>query len=203
MFRREFLTLLTTGAVFAHPALARFVDHAEHFNTRTPYIFQPADVFTKQDLRLLAWIGETIIPADAYPGAIEAKVHHFIALIYRDWMQAAERAEFRQGLHDIDAASHTQYGKDFLSCTAEQRTDILQELEKEQLAQGNIEIGFASSFAMDTPFFPRLKELVATGFFMSETGGTRVLRSNPFPGFFEADIPLGEDESEWDYVPFM
>ncbi len=204
MKRRDFLQMTGWGvgaSFFASPALAHFFERHTHINDRRAYTHASINIFSAEQNRLIGWVSETILPADDYPGAIEAGVHKFIALIFRDWMREDERQQFLAGLAEIDEKAQQRFALPFVACSSNQRTDILVQMEKEQDYES--ELGGSGSFSHDAPFMPRLKELVVTGFFMSQTGGERVLRHNIHAGYYEADIPLGKDESAWDDIPFM
>jgi gluconate 2-dehydrogenase gamma chain len=84
--------------------------------------------FTAQEAGTVEAICDQIIPADDYPGAVQAGVVNFIDLqLTRHYKK--HQAAYRKGIGEIDAASRRRFGKPFAALSFEQRTEILAEAE--------------------------------------------------------------------------
>jgi gluconate 2-dehydrogenase gamma chain len=84
--------------------------------------------FTGDEAYLIGLIAEQIIPADDFPGAIEAGVVHFIdrqlALSYKRF-----QADYRNGLQHFQATSVTLFGEKFEKLIWQDQTNLLKTLE--------------------------------------------------------------------------
>ena len=79
--------------------------------------------FSKTDLSLLNEIGETIIPATDTPGAKAANVAKVMEVVVRDCYWPEHQKAFMEGIKQIDVESNKDFGKDFMSVTAELRKE--------------------------------------------------------------------------------
>lgn len=142
------------------------------------------DLFSKDNLLLMDEIGETIIPKTDTPGAKDAKIGEFMAIMVKDCYDKPDQEVFLQGLQKINKISKNEYAKEFVSCTSAERKKILEGLDKEQKEyQEKKQEG-------DPPhFFRMLKELVLFGYFTSEEGGNHNLTYIEVPGRFDGCIP--------------
>ena len=208
MDRRKFLewvsqsSLIGLTAGSSTQAFAAFMDHhMPSMLDRDDYTDQPIRFFSDEDRQLVAWIAETIIPSTKTPGSIDARVHIFIELIVRDWMTDEERNEFFDGIKEIDKMALSKNGLPFQQSEEAVRIAILQELENTANGHAWYSPGAASGFETQAPFIAKFKELVVTGFFMSDVGSNHVLRPNIMPGYFEGDVALAPDESAWASKP--
>jgi hypothetical protein len=116
-----------------------------------------------------------MLPATDTPGAIEAGVPVFAALSFGRFMSAAEREQFSAGLSAIDRLAKEAAGTAFASSPGAGQMKTLQSLAQDPAHR---------------PFLRQLRELVIVGYFTSEIVGKKVLRYDPVPGRWEADIPL-------------
>src|SRR6266568_791004 len=133
----------------------------------------------------VATIAEMIIPATDTPGARAAEVHRFIDLLLAEWAPDDERAQFLQGLADVDARARAAFGVDFLSATEAQRGTILTQLDAEAQAQRGPERD------RQPPFFLRMKALTVYGYCTSEIGATTELHYEVIPGSYDGCTDLG------------
>lgn len=143
---------------------------------------------------LLAEIAETIIPKTDTPGAKEAKVEDFIVTMLNDCYKPGDQQLALDGLKKIDAASQKQYKKPFIDITAEQRTALLTEVDKERVAYNKRE---NKKEGDPTHYFQILKELTMLGYYTSEPGATKALRYVPVPGKYEGCIPYKKGDKAW------
>ena len=137
-------------------------------------------LFTAEMQTLLGEIAETILPATATPGAKEAGVGEFIPVMVRDCYDAVHQKVFVDGIASIEKLSKEKYGSGFLKITAEQRTALLTQLDKEQKEYQN-----TKEKGGPPHYFRLVKELTLLGFFSSEVGATKALRYVAVPGRFD------------------
>ena len=131
MQRRDALRLLVAGAalptftpeVFA---LFRGAHPAEGYAVRTLNPHQNATVITMTDL---------IIPETNTPGAKSTRVNEFIDLILTEWANDDERANFLNGLADVDKQSNELFGKDFVNASPAQQTALLRSIDDDAMAR--------------------------------------------------------------------
>lgn len=129
---------------------------------------------------LLGSIVDIILPETAdSPGAKEANVHHFVALIIEDCYELDSKDAIIVGLN--------QLLKDgFPELAAEKQYKVIEDLDKE-----------ARMTASDRPhYFGDLKSLTQWGYFSSKKGIMEGLRYNPIPGSYKGCVPYN-DEIAW------
>jgi hypothetical protein len=105
----------------------------------------------------------TIFPADSDSGgAIEAGAPEFIDLL------TSENEDYQGvlggGIMWLDGACIDRYGKAYLDCAAEQKTEILDKIAYRKNALAD------SSLSQGVEFFLFLRNMTADGFFSSEIG---------------------------------
>jgi glucoside 3-dehydrogenase (cytochrome c) hitch-hiker subunit len=148
--------------------------------------------FSKDDIAFLDEVGETIIPTTTTPGAKATKIGEFMHTIVRDCYDPKEQQMFIDGMKKLEEACQKKYGKGFLSCTPEQRHDLLVELDKEQKDY------MAKKKPEDAPhYFRAMKELTIWGYFTSEIGATKALRYVAVPGKYEGCVPYKKGDKAW------
>lgn len=143
-------------------------------------------ILSADQTTLLGEIAETIVPTTDTPGAKAAGVVPVIQRIVADCYEAKDQTVFADGLNAIDADAKKRFGKDFVSCNAEQRITVLQ--------------GFEKAYYDDrkaNPFWMMLKGLVVTTYFTSEVGCTQVLRYEAVPGRYDGSMPYKKGEKAW------
>jgi gluconate 2-dehydrogenase gamma chain len=167
--RRDVLKSITMGA--AATSVLRVIplqaaEYAHHMVTTekagkagvyTPKYFPPEQYKTMQALC------ETILPADADAGgAIAAGAPEFIDLL------TSENPKFQLtlggGLMWLDSTCTDRYGSAYLDCTAQQKTEILDQIAyRKNIAQD-------ASLSQGVAFFSFLRNMTADGFFTSKIG---------------------------------
>ena len=145
-------------------------------------------------------IAEMIIPATDTPGAKGARVNEFIDLILSEWCAEADCRRFLEGVSQTDERSRKMFGKDFVTCNAQQRTELLTALDEEvtRLREANVqEREHASPAVQDSEnpleqnFFYQMKRLTLFGYYTSEVGWTQELGRPPVHiGPYQACVPL-------------
>ena len=136
--------------------------------------------FSPSDIAFLDEVAETILPETSTPGAKDAHVGAFMALMVTDAYDAGDQQVFRQGMTQLDTASRAASGRSFLDVTAESRLAVLQRLDQEQRMYME-----AKTAAEPNHYFRMMKELTLLGYFTSEIGCTRAQRYVESPGRYE------------------
>ncbi|MDG1020396.1 MAG: gluconate 2-dehydrogenase subunit 3 family protein [Emcibacteraceae bacterium] len=131
-------------------------------------------VFSDQQLKLVAKMADMIIPDTDTPGAIAAKVHHYIHAIVGDWYYDDERSNFIKGLNAVD--SH------FMTGSAQERHTIMTKMDNEE---------------GEKTFFQEFKELTLVGYFTSQIGAEEELRYEQYPGPYQGCVPFEEVGKTW------
>ena len=148
--------------------------------------------FSADDISFLNEVAETILPATSTPGAKAAKVGDFMTVIVKDCYEEKDQKIFMDGLGKIDEASKKINGKSFLDSTAEQRTALLNELNKELK-------NYNETKKEEDPnhYFGMMKQLTLLGYFTSEIGATQALRYIAVPGKYEGCVPYTKGDKAW------
>lgn len=210
MQRRELLKAsLLCMAAGASASVARALHAGIHAHGHHPHdsdtdtsVIPKNPAFTEAQRQSVALLSDMIIPATDTPGATEAGVPGFIETIVGDWYTETERDIFIAGLDQLDVYCKEHGNNTFLLVPDDLRLVALQESERVAQAYtapmpsgGLIEMGrFVDENA---PFFTKLKELVVSGYYTSETGVTQELAYNPAPGYFDGDYPLEKVGRQW------
>ena len=177
------------------------------------------EAFTPDDIALLDEVAETILPQTSTPGAKAAKTGAFMALIVTDSYGARDQKVFRDGMRRLDEASRKANGASFMTSTPAQRLALLQVLDKEQKAEGDVrkaeaikktqaflaqpapvsEANAATAITAAPPvhYFRMMKELALLGYFTSEIGCTQAQRYVEAPGRFDPCAPYHPGEKAW------
>ncbi len=116
--------------------------------------------FSDPELRSLAALAETVIPADDHsPGAEAARVHEFIDDTVAD-SDPKTKQLWREGLRAVEKTSETEFGKSFEGLTAEERIAVL-----EKFARGE-----TNPATLEDRFFVALKRMTIEGYYTSAVG---------------------------------
>jgi len=134
---------------------------------------------SESELRTLAALVDTILPATDSPSASAADTHYFIDLAIPACASPAAQKTFRDGVHGFSA-------KGFDKLAADQRSALLRtRADKDQ----------ASDY--DQSFFKILKDYTLSGYFLSEIGATQALAYEQVPGGYWGDLPLQPNQKAW------
>ena len=148
--------------------------------------------FSNDDIAFLNEVAETILPATDTPGAKDAKVGEFMARIVKDCYTEKDQKIFWDGMQQLNEASKKKSGKSFVESTAEQKHDLLVELDKEAK-----EYGDKKKKDDPTHYFRMMKEMTLWGYFTSEMGATKALRYVQVPGRYEGCIDYKKGDKAW------
>jgi hypothetical protein len=143
--------------------------------------------FSPQQYRMVEHLAEMIIPEDDTPGAKRAGAAEFIDFMVanrvpvstsrdlrstQDAIEAGTEAQnrFLAGLGWMNARSHSEFGRDFMDCTAEQQNALLEELAYKAKFKPMTESGRA--------FFQLMRDYTVVGYYTTKIG----LESLGYPG---------------------
>jgi len=178
MNRREVLLLLAGTAALPDSLMA--MGRAVHKRVRAGTL----RAFNAHQNETVATIAELIIPKTDTPGAREAGVPAFIDLFIAEWPDNEDRQRVLAGLGTLDERTRALFGKDFISASVPQQTQIVTALEAEVArlrdTQGNVWHHF---------YYP-IKRLTLVGYYTSEVGATSEQNFRVVPGRFEPCYPL-------------
>lgn len=142
--------------------------------------------------RICDTISEIIIPETDTPGASAANVNRFIDAMVGESYPSEDRDRFLQGLEDVDMRCKDDYGAPFVKCAPEKQRALIAELDDKHFGTD------APAFDRDAPpFFRMMKELVIVGYYTSEIGATKELKTNRVPGYYDGNVPYEEVGRAW------
>jgi gluconate 2-dehydrogenase gamma chain len=165
--RRRFLAQLSAFATLP-VALAGHSAWAETMLARGPATTPAGRRLTDPEQRLVAVVAEGIIPATDTPGAGEAGVPAFIALLYAEWFLPDEQASFAAGLSELDARAQRTSSRTLGELAPTELASVLETWDAETAS--------ARRDGQPEPFFARLRGLVIVGYYSSEVGYDRELK---------------------------
>ncbi len=130
-------------------------------------------LFNEEYQSLLAAIVEIILPeTEASPGAREANVNHFIALIAEDCYEIERKDRILLGLNQL-------LRDGFPDFSAQKQYEVIEQLDEE-----------ARAATHEIPhYFKDVKSLTQWGYFSSKLGIMEGLRYNPIPGSYKGCVP--------------
>lgn len=144
----------------------------------------PLGPFSAVENEKILTIAEHILPRTDTPGARDARVNEFIAVIVGEWYDDAERARFLDGLLDVDQRSNGLFGSAFLEASADQQQVVLRGLQAQVTALDH------AGESSGQPFWSTIKSLTLYGYFTSELVQTEVLRTVIKPGRFDGCVTM-------------
>lgn len=148
--------------------------------------YQPL-FFTPAHYRMVEHLADMIIPEDETPGAKKAGVAEFIDFMVankvavsasRDvrstqeaiQMGAEAQTQFLAGLDWMNARSQSEFGHEFMDCTSQQQTSLLEELSYKAKFKPTTESG--------RKFFRFIRDYTVVGYYTTKIG----LESLGYPG---------------------
>jgi hypothetical protein len=144
----------------------------------------PLGLFSARQNEMVLTMAERILPRTDTPGARDARVNEFIAVMVAEWYEEEERIGFLNGLSDVDQRSQSLFGTGFLEAEPAQQDELLRGLEAEAVALR--EAGESSSRL----FWPRMKGLTLYGYFTSELVQKEVLQTVISPGRYDGCVTM-------------
>lgn len=189
MKRREALknTLLALGYSITVPSLIHMFESCNNTPSQTwkPQLFSSAQV------PVISELTETILPRTKTPGAKDLHIDQFIDQLLKRVLTPEDQKSFLKGMDAFEAEAKEVNGKSFINSSPEERTKLLNKIEKETSKVSPSVWGITmNKNAGSLPFYRQVKELTLLAYFTSEQIGKKVLVYNPVPGKFVADMPM-------------
>ncbi len=163
--------------------------------------------FSAEDIAYLDEVADTILPTTASsPGAKAAKVGAFMTVMVRDCYTEKQQKTFMEGMSKINDVAKKKFDKVYMEITPDQRTELLNELDKEQkayTAKQKEKDKDAAANLRDDPadkdphYFRLMKELTLLGYFTSEIGATKALRYVESPGKYDGNYDYKKGDKAW------
>lgn len=175
MDRRKYLKTMATGSVGAGLLLQCQPDKKEQSPEtakalnydRTPEEMarekelMSEKFFDEHEMKTISVLSDIIIPKDDKSGsATDAGVPDFIEFMAKD--RPAYQTPLRGGIKWLDLQCMRRYNADFISCTEEQRVEMVDDIAFPEKARPEMQPGVA--------FFNTMRDLTACGFFTSKIG---------------------------------
>jgi len=191
--RREILRYIGMAAVASSfPGFSQWVFACpqDHDQSTTPpsnsASYKPL-FFSQEHYRMVEHLAEMIIPEDEAPGAKRAGVAEFIDFMVAnrvpvstsrdirssdDAIEAGNDAQqrFVSGLNWMDARSHGEFKKNFMDCTPQQQSSLLEEIAYKAKFKPTTERG--------REFFQMMRDYTVVGYYTTKIG----LQSLGYPG---------------------
>lgn len=166
---------------------------------------------------LLTAVADTIVPKTDTPGAVEAGVPQYVDALLGAWATPQRKAEILGALDTIDRLARAKHGRGFAQLTPAEREAVLAPHDIAALkpapappTQMDPQTGRAKQEPVQTrsvsammspryadPGYGKLKELVVTVFYYSETALTHDLSYEHTPGAWEPSTPLTPTTRPW------
>ena len=175
-------------------------------------------LFATDDIALLDEVGETILPATTTPGAKAAQIGSFMKTIVTDCYTEDDQRAFTEGIGKLNDASKKKFDNAFMQLSADQKTQLLIDLDKESKARAQEIADITSKLSDDEKhkrkmeqnagtykrdpkedphYFGMMKQLTLWGFFTSEPGATKALRYIAVPGRYEGVVAYKKGDKAW------
>ncbi len=186
MQRREVLRLLATGTAL-QLAPSKWLLVAQETRTLLADRGPRRTLDVHQDATIKA-MADMIIPRTDTPSASDAGASNFIDLILTEWYEAGERTHFLNGLSAVDSRTRTLFGKAFVDCSVEQKSEMLTELGAKMLedaATGGMHWAFEGPAPPETNFYSDFRRLILTSYYTSEAGATKELHFEVIPDQYQ------------------
>ena len=143
-----------------------------------------APYFSADRMAVVTAVADSMIPATDTAGAVAVGAPAFVDSMMTNWASQNTRAAVDSTLQMIDVAAISAYGIGFANLGTMNRHSVLVPYD-------------ANAIRTFDPGYVRLKELILTGYYLSEFGATKELRYIHAPGAWRADIPFAEIGRAW------
>lgn len=187
--RRELLSQCRQAAVAATAITwlsAQHMSSALAYDLRDNSEATDGKLLTKEQLRALRAISQTILPATDTPGAGDLDCHGFVDHQLTVCHTAHQQQQVIVILKRIQKASKQLGFEGYEQLPSDVGHQLLLDIEAEN--------GFGEE---DKTNFAFLKQLVVFGYFTSQIGATQALTYLPVPGGYKGSIPADENTKSY------
>jgi len=149
------------------------------------------NAFSKWERALLNRVADIIIPQTDTPGALAAGVTEKMELVLGSWMVPDAKESWLQGLSEVHSSLNKIENNLFLENKPGKQVASVKALDQKAFA--------SNPSGQQSPFtaFRRLKNEIATAYYLSEVGATQELRYEQIPGEWRSCIPFSEVGRTW------
>ena len=137
--------------------------------------------FTADQIDMLAEVAERIIPKTNTPGAKDALVHRYLDEAVSYNFDDEEKQELLTGIGVFNTIAQSKFSRNFVALTPKQMDEVIQQTVDDSKKEDDL-----------FKIFPKIKGMVAAGYFTSEVGATQALIYEPVPGPYQGCIPLAD-----------
>ncbi len=163
----------------------------------TPIFLKQSEAFVVEHLAAL------ILPTTKTPGALDVDVPQFIDLILHKVVPPELKSDFKKGMSLFIKKFQTIFKKEISEGDANNFDIVLSSYFKiSKKDQKSIFELLAQKGTVNTPdvyyiykFLLFVREHTLFGYYTSKKVGTEILDYNPIPGYYEACIPLGDNDN--------
>ena len=127
--------------------------------------------------KLLAEIGETLIPKTAIPGAKDVYTHLYALRMMDDCYEPEKQRQFEAGLKGVDKLSKQKFNTSFIKSTPDQRQQLLTELDGRKKGDELYD------------FYQMAKALTIQGYMTSKYVMTNITKYELVPGRYNGFAP--------------
>lgn len=186
--------MLVSGVVLSASTLTAIMSGCQPDGTAADWTPQ---ALSQSQADLLTDLCETILPRTDTPGAIDLGVPKYIDDMVANYMKQKNKTRFIEGLDQVNKDAQTQHGKAYLELSETEKMDMLTAYDKEAYAYNQDIKGKPKDPDAVPPFFGKLKSLTFSGYFLTETGASQVLKYEWIPGGYDGCLPLSEVGGAW------
>jgi len=192
MHRREALknvAFLLGGAISASTMGVLFESFTLPENEKNFVSFAP------QDEKIFAEFADIIIPTTkSSAGAKAAGLGKFIPMMIKDCYPAKMQTSFAKGFRELQDKSMKDFGKNYMSLTAAERTKIMVDLRLMSIAQKETKAPENEDLVY---FFITARDLTLLGYYSSEIGCTKAREYVLVPGRYDGNTKLKPGQKSW------
>lgn len=133
--------------------------------------------------QMLADLTQTILPSagGTGAGAKELQSHLFALMMVDDCASPEDQKKFADGLKSFDDAVQKKYNSSFSKCSAEQKNEVLKDLEAKKNYGDNIQ-----------EFYKAIKGLTVQSYTTSQDYMVNILKYNIIPGKYKGSVPVNQ-----------
>jgi len=192
MHRREALknvAFLLGGAISASTMGVLFESFTLPENEKNFVSFAP------QDEKIFAEFADIIVPTTkSSAGAKAAGLGKFIPMMIKDCYPAKMQTSFAKGFRELQDKSMKDFGKNYMSLTAAERTKIMVDLRLMSIAQKETKAPENEDLVY---FFITARDLTLLGYYSSEIGCTKAREYVLVPGRYDGNTKLKPGQKSW------
>ena len=133
------------------------------------------------DEKLMAEMGETILPASSIPGAKDTYTQLYALKMLDDCYEKEDQEKFVSGLKEVDKMSKQRFDKSFVAASPAQRSQVVAELEERMKKDAKEDVD---------SFYATMKNLTVRGYLTSKYVMTHVLKYEMVPGRYHPCVPV-------------